>query len=108
MRLEAIPWNGNGPVEEETLRRYLEEEGFNVFRWRDEAGPEAGYGGGQLGGWGLEFLWSLSTLRNSTAEDGDLGYWMFVGDRHPQAAPNITRPSHRLGALVSHAPPPAR
>jgi quercetin dioxygenase-like cupin family protein len=38
MRLESIPWNGNGPVEENTLRLQLEEEGFNVFRWRDEAG----------------------------------------------------------------------
>jgi quercetin dioxygenase-like cupin family protein len=38
MRLESISWNGNGPVEENTLRLQLEEEGFNVFRWRDEAG----------------------------------------------------------------------
>jgi quercetin dioxygenase-like cupin family protein len=38
MRLEAIPWNGNGPVEEDTLRQHLENEGFAVFRWRDEAG----------------------------------------------------------------------
>ena len=38
MRLEAIFWNGNGSIEENRLRLQLEEEGFSVFRWRDEAG----------------------------------------------------------------------
>ena len=38
MRLETIFWKGNGTVEENTLRLQLEEEGFNVFHWRDEAG----------------------------------------------------------------------
>ncbi len=38
MRLEAISWNGHGPVDANTLQQQLEREGFNVFRWRDEAG----------------------------------------------------------------------
>jgi quercetin dioxygenase-like cupin family protein len=38
MRLEAIPWNGNGLVHVDALQQQLEQEGFNVFRWRDEAG----------------------------------------------------------------------
>jgi quercetin dioxygenase-like cupin family protein len=38
MRLETILWSGNGSVEENPIRMQLEEEGFNVFRWRDEAG----------------------------------------------------------------------
>jgi quercetin dioxygenase-like cupin family protein len=38
MRLEAIPWNGNGPVHVDALQQQLEQEGFSVFRWRDEAG----------------------------------------------------------------------
>jgi len=38
MKLELIPWNGGGQVREEDLRQTLQEEGFDVFRWRDEAG----------------------------------------------------------------------
>jgi quercetin dioxygenase-like cupin family protein len=38
MRLEAIRWNGNGPVRVDALQEQLEQEGFTVFRWRDEAG----------------------------------------------------------------------
>ncbi len=38
MRLETISWNGNGSVDVNTLQQQLEQEGFNVFRWRDEAG----------------------------------------------------------------------
>jgi quercetin dioxygenase-like cupin family protein len=38
MRLEAIPWNGNGSAHVDALQQQLEQEGFNVFRWRDEAG----------------------------------------------------------------------
>ncbi len=38
MRLEAISWNGHGPVDVNALQQQLETEGFNVFRWRDEAG----------------------------------------------------------------------
>ena len=38
MRLEVIPWNGGPPPLEDALRKQLTEEGFDVFRWRDEAG----------------------------------------------------------------------
>ncbi|GIW41352.1 MAG: hypothetical protein KatS3mg076_1929 [Candidatus Binatia bacterium] len=38
MRLEVIPWSEPSPPAEEDLRRRLEEEGFDVFRWRDEGG----------------------------------------------------------------------
>ena len=38
MRLETISWNGRGPIDVNTLQQQLEQEGFNVFRWRDEAG----------------------------------------------------------------------
>jgi len=40
MKLGVIPWNGGGGVREDELRRALEEEGFDVFRWRDEAGAD--------------------------------------------------------------------
>ena len=40
MELEAIPWPG-GAVNEESLRRRLEDEGFHVWSWTDSAG--AGY-----------------------------------------------------------------
>lgn len=38
MKLGVIPWNGGGRVQEDDLRRQMESEGFDVFRWRDEAG----------------------------------------------------------------------
>ena len=40
MKLEVIPWNGGGSVLEDELRQALEDEGFDVFRWRDEAGVD--------------------------------------------------------------------
>ena len=40
MKLELIPWNGGGEVREEDLRQALQDEGFDVFRWRDEAGAD--------------------------------------------------------------------
>lgn len=40
MKLELIPWNGGGKVQEDDLRQSLEDEGFDVFRWRDEAGAD--------------------------------------------------------------------
>ena len=40
MKLEVIAWNGGGSVREDDLRRRLEEEGFDVFHWRDEAGAD--------------------------------------------------------------------
>ncbi len=38
MRFELTPWNGDGSPTEQSLRVQLEGEGFDVFRWRDEAG----------------------------------------------------------------------
>jgi quercetin dioxygenase-like cupin family protein len=38
MRLEVIPWNGGPPPTEDALREQLTNDGFDVFRWRDEAG----------------------------------------------------------------------
>ena len=40
MRLEVIQWNGEPLPSEESLRQRLEQEGFDVFRWRDEAGAD--------------------------------------------------------------------
>ena len=40
MKLEVIPWNDGGSVLEDQLRQTLEDEGFDVFRWRDEAGAD--------------------------------------------------------------------
>lgn len=40
MKLEVIPWNGGGRVLEDDLRQQLEGEGYDVFRWRDEAGAD--------------------------------------------------------------------
>lgn len=37
MQLRHIPWNGDGQPGEETLRRRLEAEGFEVHAWRDPA-----------------------------------------------------------------------
>jgi len=38
MRLEVVSWNANEPLSESTLEQRLESEGYDVFRWRDEAG----------------------------------------------------------------------
>ena len=38
MRLEVITWNGEAAPSETDLRQRLEDEGFDVFHWRDEAG----------------------------------------------------------------------
>jgi len=40
MRLEFIRWNGQGIPAEDDLRQQLEGAGFDVFRWRDEAGAD--------------------------------------------------------------------
>ena len=40
MRLEVIPWNGGPPPTEDMLREQLTDDGFEVFRWRDEVGTE--------------------------------------------------------------------
>jgi quercetin dioxygenase-like cupin family protein len=40
MRLEVIPWKGDGTPSEAVLQRQLEDEGFDVFRWRDEVGAD--------------------------------------------------------------------
>ena len=40
MRLEVIAWNGTLPPSEEVLRQRLQDEGFDVFRWRDEVGAD--------------------------------------------------------------------
>jgi len=40
MRLELIPWSDAGQPAEEALRQRLWDEGFDVFRWRDEAGTD--------------------------------------------------------------------
>ena len=40
MRLDVLRWDGPGAPDEETLRRQLLDEGFEVFHWRDEAGAE--------------------------------------------------------------------
>ena len=40
MRLEVIRWNGSALPTEESLRLRLQEEGYDVFRWRDESGTD--------------------------------------------------------------------
>lgn len=40
MKLEVIPWSNGGSVLEDQLRQTLEDEGFDVFHWRDEAGAD--------------------------------------------------------------------
>ena len=40
MHLERIPWDDTSPPDEEGLRRRLLDDGFDVFRWRDEAGAD--------------------------------------------------------------------
>ncbi len=40
MRLEVIPWNGGEPPTADALQQQLADEGFDVFRWRDEAGTD--------------------------------------------------------------------
>ena len=40
MHLDVIRWDSPGAPDEETLRRQLLDEGFEVFRWRDEAGAD--------------------------------------------------------------------
>lgn len=40
MRLEVVAWNGTSLPSEDTLRQQLVDEGFDVFRWRDEAGAD--------------------------------------------------------------------
>jgi quercetin dioxygenase-like cupin family protein len=40
MRLAVIPWNDAAPPTEDTARQQLTQEGFEVFRWRDEAGTD--------------------------------------------------------------------
>jgi quercetin dioxygenase-like cupin family protein len=40
MRLDVMRWNAPEAPDEEALRRELLDEGFEVFRWRDEAGSE--------------------------------------------------------------------
>jgi quercetin dioxygenase-like cupin family protein len=40
MRLEVIRWSDSGVVREDALRERLEQEGFDVFHWRDEAGAD--------------------------------------------------------------------
>ena len=40
MRLELIPWAEATPPSEETLRKRLTDEGFDVFRWHDTAGAD--------------------------------------------------------------------
>jgi len=40
VRLEVIPWNGKEPPTADLLQERLAEEGFDVFRWRDEAGTD--------------------------------------------------------------------
>jgi quercetin dioxygenase-like cupin family protein len=40
MHLELIPWDGTSPPDEDGLRQRLMDDGFDVFRWRDEAGVD--------------------------------------------------------------------
>jgi quercetin dioxygenase-like cupin family protein len=40
MRLEVIRWNGAAIPDEEVLREQLQGDGYDVFRWRDEAGTD--------------------------------------------------------------------
>jgi len=40
VRLEVIPWNGGEPPTADVLQQRLTDEGFDVFRWRDEAGTD--------------------------------------------------------------------
>ncbi len=40
MRLELIAWNTGETVDEDVLRERLLQEGFDVCRWRDEAGAD--------------------------------------------------------------------
>jgi quercetin dioxygenase-like cupin family protein len=40
MRLEVVSWNGTELPSEEALRQQLQDEGFDVFRWRDEVGAD--------------------------------------------------------------------
>ena len=40
MRFELIPWMERSTPSEDDLRRRLEEEGFQVFRWSDPAGAD--------------------------------------------------------------------
>ena len=40
MQLERIPWPGPDEPAEPTLRRRLEQDGFDVFCWRDAAGAD--------------------------------------------------------------------
>jgi quercetin dioxygenase-like cupin family protein len=37
VKLEVLRWSESVKPREDTLRRRLEEEGFEVFRWRDDA-----------------------------------------------------------------------
>jgi quercetin dioxygenase-like cupin family protein len=37
MKLRRIPWKGDGDPGESTLRRWLEDEGFEVHAWSDPA-----------------------------------------------------------------------
>jgi len=40
VKLEVIRWNESVKPREGTLRQRLEAEGFEVFRWRDDAGAD--------------------------------------------------------------------
>ncbi|HVO26336.1 MAG TPA: cupin domain-containing protein [Candidatus Margulisiibacteriota bacterium] len=40
MRLAVIPWSDATPPTEDAARQQLAQEGFEVFRWRDEAGTD--------------------------------------------------------------------
>ncbi len=40
MKLEVIRWNESAKPRDGTLKRRLEDEGFEVFRWRDDAGAD--------------------------------------------------------------------
>jgi quercetin dioxygenase-like cupin family protein len=40
VRLEVLRWNEPSKPREGTLRKRLETEGFDVFRWRDDAGAD--------------------------------------------------------------------
>lgn len=40
MKLERIPWHGDGVPVERILKQRLQADGYDVFRWRDEPGVD--------------------------------------------------------------------
>ena len=75
MKLEVISWKDPVKPREGALRKRLEAEGFEVFRWRDDAG--ANYQPHPH-----DHAESLWVIRGEiTFGIGDKHYTLFAGDR---------------------------